>query len=235
MSEQQPKVSADGLYYWDGRQWVTTLSPDGRSRWDGSRWVPVQHMPQPATYQPVPFPVQPKPGRVPTSWTRPMQYAVAAAFAIWGLYSLSLPFWMAGVMDQYMRQAALRQAQAAPAAYPDPNQLADMMSSMVTVSMFVGVVIAAAIAIVVVIGTFKRWAWLFWVVLALLALQAVGLPFQLVNAFGGFTVQGLALPPAATWFSVVAGLAAAALAAWMVVAALTRGPWAMRRPLTGGQ
>ena len=236
MSDQL-KLSADGLYYWDGRQWVTTLSPDGRSRWDGGRWVPVQQAPVSATYQPVPFPVHQKPARVPTSWTRPLQYAVAAAFAVWGLYSISIPFWMSGAMDAYMRQVALRQAQQAPELYPNPNQYADMMSGIATASLVIGVVIGAGIAIVVVIGALKRWAWLYWVALALLALQVAGLPFQLANAFGAFSglTPGLSLPPAVSWFSVVAGLAAAALAAWMVVAALTRGPWAMRRPLAGGE
>jgi hypothetical protein len=240
VSEQQPqqhKLSADGLYYWDGKQWVTTLSPDGRSRWDGGRWIPLPQVAPPATYAPVPFPVPQKPARMPTSWTRPMQYAVAAAFTLWGLYSISVPFWMSSAMDQYMRQVALRQAQQAPEVYPDPNQYADMMSSIGTVSLVIGVVIAAAIAIVVVIGTFKLWTWLFWVVIVLLALQVVGLPFQIANAFGAFSAltPGLSLPPALTWISVVAGLAAAALAAWMVVAALTRGPWAMRRPASGAQ
>jgi hypothetical protein len=229
---EQPKLSADGLYYWDGRQWVTTLSPDGRSRWDGSRWVPVPQIAAAAAYRPVPYPAQQKPPRVATSWTRPLQYAVAAAFAIYGLYSISTPFWMSGAMDQYMRQIALRQAQQAPQVYPDPNQYADMMSSFATMSLVIGVVVGGAIAIVVVIGALKRWTWLFWVALALLALQVAGLPFQLANAFGAFNAltPGLSLPPAVTWFSVVAGLASAALAAWMVVAALTRGPWAMRRP-----
>ena len=33
------RLSEDGLHYWDGRHWVTTLSPDGRFRWNGSAWV----------------------------------------------------------------------------------------------------------------------------------------------------------------------------------------------------
>ena len=236
MSEQ--RISADGNYYWDGKQWSTTLSPDGRSRWDGSRWVPLPPpaAPQMPMYRPVPFPVAQKPARVPTSWTRPMQYAVAAVFGIWGLYSISTPLWLSGAMDSYMRQTALRQAAQAPELYPNPNQYADMMSSLATVSLVIGVVVAAAIAVVVVIGAFKRWTWLFWVAFALLALQVAGLPFQIANALGAFSAltPGLAMPAALTWISIAAGLIAAALAAWMVVAALTRGPWAMRRP-SGGQ
>ena len=230
MSEQ--RLSADGMYYWDGKQWLTTLSPDGRSRWDGTRWVPLPPMAAPPVYRPVPFPVMQKPARVPTSWTRPLQYAVAAAFGLWGLYSVSIPFWMSGTMDSYMRQIALRQAAQEPQIYPDPNQYADMMSGIGTVSLVIGVVIAVAIAAVVVIGAFKRWIWLFWAVLALLALQVVGLPFQVASALGAFSglTPGLSTPTAVTWFGVVVGLAAAALATWMVVAALTRGPWAMRRP-----
>jgi hypothetical protein len=235
MSEQ--RISADGLYYWDGKQWLTTLSPDGRSRWDGSRWVPLPQVAVPVAYNPVPFPVTQKPARVPTSWTRPMQYAVAAAFGIWGLYSVSVPFWLAGTMDSYMRQIALRQAAQEPELYPNPNQYADMMSGIGTVSLVIGVVIGAAIALVVVIGALKRWTWLFWVAFALLALEVAGLPFQIANAFGALDnlTPGLLIPPALTWISVGGGLVAAALAAWMVVAALTRGPWAMRRPLVGGQ
>jgi hypothetical protein len=34
-------VSADGNFYWDGVQWVSSLSPDGRWRWSGQAWVPI--------------------------------------------------------------------------------------------------------------------------------------------------------------------------------------------------
>jgi len=35
------QITSDGAYYWDGQQWVTTLSKDGAHRWNGSAWVPV--------------------------------------------------------------------------------------------------------------------------------------------------------------------------------------------------
>jgi hypothetical protein len=45
MSEQPPpeeRLSPDGLWRWDGQNWVTAeLSADGRSRWDGYDWRPV--------------------------------------------------------------------------------------------------------------------------------------------------------------------------------------------------
>jgi sensor c-di-GMP phosphodiesterase-like protein len=40
----QPQFSRDGNWWWDGRQWIATLSPDGRHRWTGSAWAPVRKM-----------------------------------------------------------------------------------------------------------------------------------------------------------------------------------------------
>jgi hypothetical protein len=36
--------SQDGRWYWDGQQWVSTLSPDGKYRWTGKAWAPVRKM-----------------------------------------------------------------------------------------------------------------------------------------------------------------------------------------------
>src|SRR5256885_10156494 len=76
------RLSPDGMYYWDGERWVSTLSYDGRQRWTGTTWVPVGG---PAFPQ-APYQAQRVP-RQPTSWTRPMQYAIAAWYAISALYT----------------------------------------------------------------------------------------------------------------------------------------------------
>jgi hypothetical protein len=235
------RLSADGLYYWDGRLWVSTLSPDGSSRWDGTRWVPVPpRMAPPPVYAPAYAPVYaPVPvtrsRRVPTSWTRPLQVAVAAAFGLYALYTISAPLWLAGPMQQYMRQTALQQAQQAPEIYPDPNQYADMMASFVTIGLAVSVIIGLAIAVVVVIGALKRWTWMFYAVLVLTGLQVLGLPFQVASAIGlvNMTSAAAAYPPAVAWVGVAWGLLAIAMLAWMLVALLTRGPWAMQKELAG--
>ena len=39
-----PQFSSDGRWYWDGIQWVSTVSPDGRYRWTGTAWAPVRKM-----------------------------------------------------------------------------------------------------------------------------------------------------------------------------------------------
>jgi hypothetical protein len=227
----EPRLSADGLYYWDGKQWVTTISPDGRSRWDGTRWIPLPPAAPAPMYAPMPMAVPRQPGRVPTSWTRPLQYVVAGAFGIYGLYSASLPFWYGGVMDGYMRQVALQQAQRSPELYPDPNQYADTMVNLINVGIAVGVIVVVAIVAVVIIGTLKRWIWLYYVILALLALTVIGLPFSIAAAVGAVPTSGqLTPPPAAGVGSIAFGVAAIALGAWMLMALITRGPWAMRRP-----
>ncbi|MGH7776248.1 MAG: hypothetical protein ACREPI_03615, partial [Candidatus Dormibacterales bacterium] len=41
----RPQVSKDGLWWWDGLKWRSTLSADGRQRWDGRRWMPFESIP----------------------------------------------------------------------------------------------------------------------------------------------------------------------------------------------
>src|SRR5579864_8902312 len=87
------KMSPDGMYYWDGQQWLSTLSLDGRFRWNGEAWVPTGQASAPTPQQ------QPA-SRQPTSWTRPLQRTVAAWYGLSGLYALSLPFWMSGRSEE---------------------------------------------------------------------------------------------------------------------------------------
>src|SRR5260370_36839079 len=81
---------------------------------------------------PVPYYPQPPPTqRVPTAWTKPMQYAVAAWYAISGLYALSLPFWMSGIMAQTMNQAFQQQAAQNPDVSPSPPAVIASVTSLV--------------------------------------------------------------------------------------------------------
>jgi hypothetical protein len=180
--------------------------------------------------------VAPPAARVATSWTRPLQYTVVAAFGIYALYSISLPFWFGAQMSSYMRQIALQQAQRSPELYPNPGQYADTMASVMQVGLAIGVVVVLVVVAVVVIGTLRLWTWMFYAVLALLALAVIGLPFALASILGVTPqVSGLSPPLAANVASAGFGLAAAGLAAWMVAALVARGPWAKRRPLPGAQ
>jgi hypothetical protein len=221
------KLSEDGFYYWDGRQWISTLSPDGRLRWNGYAWVPVASM-APMAAPAYPHYQQPATVRVPTPWTRPMQLTVAAWYALSGLYAVSLPFWMSGVVTQAFNQSFQRQAQLNPNVTPPPPELVSSMASMMSGILWVSVIIGVAICSVLVIGALMRWTWSFWVVLVLLGLGTLALPFNLISALAGsaYTANLYGLPAWTIWLSIAIGIPTAALFVWMLVALIRYGPWA---------
>jgi len=85
-----------------------------------------------------------------------------------------------------------------------------------------------AICAVIVIGALARWTWMFWAVLVLLGLGALGLPINLYSALSGSTSSGslYGLPAWTYWLSVAVGIPGAALFTWMLVALVRHGPWA---------
>ena len=219
------RLSDDGLFYWDGRQWVTTLSPDGRFRWNGSAWVAVGGMAPPAPhYQP---PASP---RVPTPWTKPMQYAVAAWYVVSGLFALSAPLWLSGQMNDLMNQAIQRQTSLNPNVSPPPPEFVATMTSMMSGILWVSALVGVAISTVAVIGALKRWTWMFYVVLVLFGLGVLGLPVNIVTLLSGRSnLSGFNMPPGFIWLSIGFGLIGTALFVWMLVAVIRYGPWAMAK------
>ncbi|MHB8587799.1 MAG: hypothetical protein ACYDA0_02975 [Candidatus Dormibacteraceae bacterium] len=221
------RLSPDGMYYWDGQQWVSTLSHDGRSRWNGTTWISTG-----AAYGPVP---SQQPGRIlrePTSWTRPLQIAVAALYAVQGVYALTIPFWMSGPIAQAMNQSIRRQQQLYPAATPPPADFTNAMTSLVGGALWVAAVFGVAIAVVAVIGALNRWTWIYYVVLVFLGLGAISLPLNVVNAVGGSAItgaSGFTMPSLTYWIGLGLAIPGTALFVWMLVALVKRGPWAMRK------
>ena len=223
------RLSPDGMYFWDGRQWVSTLSPDGRSRWNGTAWAPTAHV-----YGPSPQQANGRTLREATSWTRPLQLAVAGWYALEGVYALTLPFWMGGPMAQAMNQSFQRQQQLYPTVSPPPADFTNLMTSMVGGILWVGAVFGLAIAIVAVIGALKRWTWIYYAVLVLLGLGAISLPVDVVDALGGSAISaasGFSLPAWTYWLGLLFAIPSTALFIWMLVALVKRGPWAMRKVL----
>jgi hypothetical protein len=225
------KLSEDGLYYWDGRQWISTLSPDGRSRWNGYAWAPVAPM-GPMAAPAYPLYRQPATVRVPTAWTKPMQYAVAAYYVVSGLYALSIPFWMSGVVTQAFNQSFQRQAQLNPNVSPPPPELVSSMTSMVPGILWASAITGTAIFAVFVIGAWRRWPWAFWVILVILGLGTLAWPFNLIGAVTGFSANPY-LPAWSEWLSVAFGFPGTALFVWMLVALIRYGPWAMSKTSPG--
>jgi hypothetical protein len=43
--ESDPRLSADGRWWWNGREWIGAESEDGLWRWDGSAWQPTSDLP----------------------------------------------------------------------------------------------------------------------------------------------------------------------------------------------
>jgi hypothetical protein len=221
------QVSPDGMFYWDGQRWLSTLSPDGRSRWNGTAWVPTGHAYGPPAYQ-----ATVRTSREPTSWTRPLQLAVAGWYVLEGVYALSLPFWMSGPMSQAMNQSIQRQQQLYPTVSPPPVEFTNVMTSMVGGILWVSALFGVAIATVAVIGALKRWTWMFYVVLVLLGLGAISLPVDVVDALGGSAVSaasGFSLPAWTYWLGLASAIPSTALFIWMLIALVKRGPWAMRK------
>jgi hypothetical protein len=215
------------MFYWDGQRWLSTLSPDGRSRWNGTAWAPAGHAYGPPTYQ-----ATGRSMREPTSWTRPLQLAVASWYVIEGVYALSLPFWMGSPISQAMNQSIQRQQQLYPTVSPPPVEFTNMMTSMMSGILWVSALFGLAIAIVVVIGALKRWTWMYYAVLVLLGLGAVSLPVDVVDALGGSAVSaasGFSLPAWTYWLGLASAIPSTALFVWMLVALVKRGPWAMRK------
>lgn len=59
MSAAAPGWSADGNWFWDGRQWNDAVSADGRWRFDGSQWAPYEGQRSPAPAPPMPAAADP--------------------------------------------------------------------------------------------------------------------------------------------------------------------------------
>lgn len=209
--------SPDRRYWWDGAEWRSAVSADGRRWFDGARWVP-----NPLS----PFRVQ----RVPTRWTLPLQVAVIA-MTVLGLASFVSIWWLAlHVPIQNMVSAEMPREQAAGTT-----------QAWWAAGIGNGVAVLA-LAVVIVVGSVRRWTWVFWASLVGFGLVAIG---PLAGLLPALFVPPQPMPAGAGSPSIpTPSLAAVALTlmfpadvavfAGMVVAALSIGPWACRRTVQDG-
>ena len=212
------------MYYWDGQRWASTLSPDGRFRWNGTAWEPLP----PALYPPT-HAVPPQ--REATSWTLPLQIAVIARYALSGVYALMLPFLMSGYMSQVTQLSIQRQQHAYPPGAAPPPGFAELMSSIMTGSLWAGAILGFGLSVLARVAAVKRWVWAYYVILALLGFTLAGSVFNVINlVMGGALTATQPQPPALT--RAVAYIFTPIdtfLFVWMLLAVIRRGPWAMRR------
>ena len=132
-------------------------------------------------------------------------------------------------MADYFNQIVQRNAELNPNVAPFPPELHQAVTTAMTWGLAFGAVVGVALSVVAIVGALKRWTWLFYVVLVLLGLSTVSFPFTLISAFSTSALNPVKLPVALTATSIAFGFPAVALFAWMLVAAIKRGPWGMRR------
>jgi hypothetical protein len=132
-------------------------------------------------------------------------------------------------MADYFNQIVQRNAELNPNVAPPPPEFLQFVTTAMTWGLAFGAVVGVALSVVAIVGALKRWTWLFYVVLVLLGLSTVSFPFTLISAFSTSALNPVKLPVALTASSIAFGFPAIALFAWMLVAAIKRGPWGMRR------
>jgi hypothetical protein len=152
-------------------------------------------------------------------------------YAAAGLYGLMLPFLMQGYMTSVMQQSIARQQQAYPPGATPPPGFAEMMSGVMTGSLWVGAMVGVALSVVAIIAAVKRWTWAFYAILVLIGFTLLGTVFNLINlvAGGALTARQPQPPEFTRIVSYVFGPIDAALFLGMLIALIRRGPWAMRR------
>ena len=89
------------------------------------------------------------------------------------------------------------------------------------------VIVIAALELVAALGSFLGWRWMFWAVLVLLGLDAIGAVSNV-----GYLIRP-ETSPIPTWSLVVSEIFAVAgvgLFVWLLIGAIKFGPWSMKRP-----
>jgi hypothetical protein len=181
------------------------ISADGQFRWDGQQWVPLA-----ANF------------RQPTPWTRPMQLAAA------GLLAVSALVGVITTLVFYNHDSVVRALHAQGTAIPAGT------TEDTVVNITIGFAIALAICIAIVelvgaVGSYLGWRWVFWPVLVIFGLTAIGALFGLVGFARANSspigIGGLVL-------SELLDLLGAAMFVWLLIGLIRSGPWAMKRPGT---
>jgi prepilin signal peptidase PulO-like enzyme (type II secretory pathway) len=181
------------------------ISADGQFRWDGQQWVPLA-----AGF------------RQPTPWTRPMQLAAA------GVLAVSAVVGVITTLIFYNHDAVVRALHAQGTTIPAGT------TEDTVVNITIGFAIAFAIGIGIVelvgaIGSYLGWRWVFWPVLVICGLTAIG---ALLGLFSFARTSSSPIGAGGLVISELLDLLGAAVFVWMLVGLIKYGPWAMKRPGT---
>jgi hypothetical protein len=163
--------------------------------------------------------------RSPTSWTRPMQLAVAAYLVISTLISLASQLVFANEVKAIAAAQMAKSFKASGRAFTD----ADVKSAVdlgLALALVFGLIFAIIFVVLAILSVTGTRTWVFWVDLVLLALGIFGL----LSAVTSFSDPASAqIPAGARPFSLLSGLADLGLVVWMIVALVKYGPWAQEK------
>jgi hypothetical protein len=160
-----------------------------------------------------------------------------AWYVIQALYAVSVPFWMGPFLGQAMNQGIQqgfeRQQRLRPIASPPPAELTNAVVSAMTGLFWVGALLGLAICLLAIVGSLRRWTWVYYAVLVLSGFGILGL-LNVVYIFTGpamSRVSGFNFPVWFYWIGFLHAIPATALFIVMLYALVKRGPWGMTRRL----
>lgn len=190
------QLSPDGNWWWDGAQWVSTISPDGRWRWNGETWVVNEVAARaigPVRYEPTPE-------------TRRLQLVVSAYLVLSAVVGVI-------VAPATMTNAVNRSLQQSAATTPgfDPTVFQGFVQTLVVIAIVFGVLWAAFL----VIGSWLRWRWMYYLVMILGFLGAFSLITQSL-ALAGVRMYAF-MPRWSAALSLISSLVYLGIAIWMLV------------------
>jgi hypothetical protein len=210
--------SPDGDWFWTGNAWVPARSPDRAWWWDGSSWVPSGATPRAVRYR-----------YEPTAWTGRLQLIILALLVFGIVVAVPLLPSMNSIFQQSIDRSFAEQPAMDPAAAAQFRQT--MTATLNAVLIFSGV-LTAVFYVVILVGIWKLWRWLYWYLVVTGLLAGIGLIQNLVY------VTGVVPYPFPSWFilpGMLSGLAWLALAICMIVLYRRVGTWARRRvPVSDG-
>jgi hypothetical protein len=90
-------------------------------------------------------------------------------------------------------------------------------------------IVVAILELVAAVGSYLGWRWMFWPVLVICGLTAIG---ALLGLFSFARTSSSPIGAGGLVISELLDLAGAAVFVWMLVGLVKYGPWAMKRPGT---
>lgn len=179
------------------------VSADGQFRWDGTQWVPI-----------------PRGEREPTPWTRPMQLATAGLFVLEAVVSV------ATTLIFVNHDSMLKAIKAQGTTIPQGTDIDTVVN--ISIGVTVGVVIVIALlSLLVAVGSYLRWRWMFWVALVVFGLGSIG---ALTNLGTLSRPDTSPIPLGGVIASELLSIANLAMFVWLLVGLVKFGPWAMKKP-----